>query len=534
MKKLRLEKKGIEVLIIRIFSIVSGVACPLIAMFLLDTVILSKSKSLLFKGIAIFIFAYMMDILIDYLSTMLQISWAEEMVAQKRESIYNSILHADTKAIEKNNIGKILSIMSSDIKGICDCKSRYYPFLISDILYMLSICICMLILSFKITVVVLTLFFTLCYVNHKFKKKIENKSLQIQQANDSCMIFLEQSLNMIDTIKTYNREQCYYKRMQNHANVLKDVSINGILFRTRLNSLSTAVISLIQGIIYFWGIYSVFEGNFSAGKIVALIQYFRLVSGPFYEILNVLIEKKNVAPMNKRVMELEEIQPEMNGSLSISSIQEIEFKNVRFEIEKRKILKNLTFTLPRKGVVLLRGENGTGKSTICKMLIGLYNPTEGSIFLNNRDYRDYNIHSIRDRIAYIPQFPDIVNGSLLENIIFSDTLIEERKVSDVIQKTHLERLLSKQKDGLNTIINEKSNLSGGEIQLIAFARALMKSPDVIIMDEPLASLDDRMVEEMCDIINTLSKEILIILISHGRYSLIDISKEIEIVAGELT
>lgn len=104
---------------------------------------------------------------------------------------------------------------------------------------------------------------------------------------------------------------------------------------------------------------------------------------------------------------------------------------------------------------------------------------------------------------------------------------------DVIGKVHFDRIVDKQPDGIRTIIDEKATLSGGEIQLMALARALIKDPDVLVLDEPLASLDDSVTREVCDVINSIAEDMLVILISHGRYTGLTIAQEVEVINGTI-
>lgn len=529
--KMHMDREGWEELLIRIVSIFFGVMCPYVTLYLLDDVIEAQDKGLLEKSIIIFVAVFLGDILVDLGATIKQILWGEKIALRHRVSFFNSFIRADYMATEKESIGKSITIFSSDIKGYADLKSKYIPIILSDSLYMISIAVCMMFISFRITCLVLSLFFAMCYANMRLKKSIEKKSLNIQVSNDKCMDLFEKSIRMTATIKTNNAEDGFSNKIEKSAKELSAARKKGLIFVAILNSMSTLAISMIQGIIYFWGIYGVIEGVFTVGRIVALIQYFRLVSGPFYEIINTIIAKRTVQPMEKRIKSIEELPREKTGEIEINRIGSIIFKEVSINFGDQSILRNVNIAFPSNGLVLVEGETGSGKSTLCKAIMGLYQPDTGNIYVNGIEMNLCSIKSIRERIAYIPQFPDIIKGSFYENIAFMQNEVERKDVEEISQKVQLYDRINREEKGFDTIIEDRNYLSGGEIQLVAIARALIKHPDVMIMDEPLASLDENAAKLVCEIINELAEDKLIVLISHGRYYDISASSIVEVKNG---
>ena len=235
--------------------------------------------------------------------------------------------------------------------------------------------------------------------------------------------------------------------------------------------------------------------------------------------------------MKARIDEIENLPKEITGEKEIDEIGSIEISDVGISLGNRVVLENVNIRFPKSGVALIEGETGSGKSTICKMLTGLYHPDKGSILINGTDIRQCSMQSIRERIAYVPQFPDIVSGSFCENIAFLQKDVSREAVEEISEKVRLHDRIMKEENGFDAVIEDRSNLSGGEIQLVALARAMLKHPDVIVLDEPLASLDENSAKIICSLINELSQRMLVVLISHGRCSDVSVKTKIEVKNG---
>jgi ABC-type bacteriocin/lantibiotic exporter with double-glycine peptidase domain len=183
------------------------------------------------------------------------------------------------------------------------------------------------------------------------------------------------------------------------------------------------------------------------------------------------------------------------------------------------VISNFNLSLQKGDKVLLLGESGSGKSTLLKLPIGLYRPSKGHIYYNDRDLRELELKNVRQKIGFISQDIFLFNKSIRDNIIFNDPLADDQNILAVLDKCRIKNKVLSLKMGLDHVVSERGgDFSGGEKQRLSLARALIKQPDVILLDEALANVDAKTEEEVERIILDVFKDKIIIKISHHQTS----------------
>ena len=197
----------------------------------------------------------------------------------------------------------------------------------------------------------------------------------------------------------------------------------------------------------------------------------------------------------------------------------VEFRGVSFKYPEndRYAIQDISFILPPGKTIALVGANGSGKSTISKLLYKLYEPSTGAIYLNNQNIQDFNLSLLREHIGVIPQDTLLLNDTLYANLVLNNELdVDSDFFKNIVTKTKVSDLLSKLSDGYNTSIGERGvKLSGGEKQRIALARALLKRPKILIMDEATSALDSHTEKEILESLNVEFSNISKIIITHN-------------------
>ena len=196
--------------------------------------------------------------------------------------------------------------------------------------------------------------------------------------------------------------------------------------------------------------------------------------------------------------------------------EKIVFNQVEFAYDKNdKVLDNFSLKIKKNEFILIKGSSGSGKSTFIDLIMGFQKPSSGTIAFDNHNLNDLNINSVREIIGYVPQEPVLFDGTILENLKMVNENSTDKEITEILEISNCEEFISKFEDGINASVGEKGkNISGGQRQRIALARALIKKPQILILDEPTNSLDKNSSDLIYSSIKRLKNRMTIILISH--------------------
>ena len=227
-------------------------------------------------------------------------------------------------------------------------------------------------------------------------------------------------------------------------------------------------------------------------------------------------------------------EPEELGDEEIEFKEKITLKNLSFEYEKNKpILKDINLTIKKGEKIGIIGESGSGKSTLVDLIMGLYKPTNGKIFVDNVELNEKNVKSWRKKIGYIPQDMYLFDGSIAENVAFGEKVDEER-IKEVLKMANLLDFLEKHHQGIYTRVGERGiKLSGGQKQRVLIARALYSNPEVLILDEATSALDTKTEEKIMKELYKTAKNKTMIIIAHRLSTLNECDRIVKIEDGKI-
>ena len=503
-----------------IFTILYTIAvyiAPRLSRYLIDDVIPSNSIQKLKVGILVFLIGCLCQPIFSYLKDRIFMNVSENMTILFREKMFNKIINAPMDFFDNSNNGAIVSRISNDGRSISVFITNFFIVFLKNIILIAMILIQMMIYSKEITLIVVFLYLTFFFFNWKISKKFSPMSKEIQKNYDQICIKINRSVTSINTIKAFNREN---QVKDEFKEIIETSYLNNISFRKLtlfINSFGNAMTITSLAIIYGMGSLFVMNGTMTVGTIVALGLYFQILVQPVYEILNTNIDMHTLMPILDRINEYINLGTEKtsDGNSDITHIEEIEMRNVGFKYKNgSQALNNINFKLPSKGIFAFVGDSGAGKSSLIKLLSAFYNSYDGEIKINQKELKSYGVSDVRKVIRLVSQDIELLNESIKDNIKMGRD-IEESQIEKVIKKLNLEETIDKLEERYETIINERVNLSGGEKQRISIARALVEDSLVYIFDEPTAALDTINEKKVKDILEELSKDRLVIIITHN-------------------
>nr|WP_284681071.1 peptidase domain-containing ABC transporter [Aceticella autotrophica] len=354
-----------------------------------------------------------------------------------------------------------------------------------------------------------------------FNKPIEKINRITMENNAKLTSYLVESLNGIETIKAFNAEEkASYNTEKRFIKLIKSVFKNSVInnFQTSLKS----GVKLIFGVLILWvGAFEVIHGGLSIGELLtfnALLAYFL---NPIENIINLQPQLQTAIVAADRLseildLEIEKSKDEDKKIKPVTLKGEIEYKNVSFRYGTRQlVLQNISLKIENGEKIAFVGESGSGKTTLVKLLMNFYQCEKGEILINGYNIKDINIEVLRRHISYISQDIFLFNGTIKENLSLGDDEIKLDEIIDACKKSQIHDFINELPLRYDTMIEENgANLSGGQKQRLAIARAILKKPDILIMDEATSNMDSITEKAIEKTIRDFSKDITTIIIAH--------------------
>lgn len=371
---------------------------------------------------------------------------------------------------------------------------------------------------FVISVIVVALYGVIVFAFNKPVKKINEKQME---DNAQVTSYLVETLNGIETVKAFHAEdKAQAKTDKLFVKLLKSTFKGGMIINAQQTL--TGIVSTIGGTVILWvGVVSVLNGDMTLGSLItfnALLAYFL---DPVKNLINLQPTMQTAIVAAERLgeildLELEKVQNEKRTLAPASLNLPIKIENLDFRYGTRRlVLENINMTIKAGEKIALVGESGSGKTTLSKLLMNFYPWEKGEIFIGDYNLKDINLEALRNRIAYISQDIFLFSGTIRENLELGN---EDATMEDIIEACSLSKadeFINNMPLRYETMLEENgANLSGGQKQRLAIARALLKKPDILIMDEATSNLDSITEKAIEKTINNLSKNITTIIIAH--------------------
>lgn len=373
-------------------------------------------------------------------------------------------------------------------------------------------------LLFGITIVPVVLYAIIVW---SFNKPIENVNRDTMENTAQITSYLFESINGIETVKAFNAERKVHLETETRlVKLIKSVFKNGFINNIQI-SLKSGIKSIF-GIVLLWiGGYEVLHGNLTIGELLsfnALLVYFIT---PIENLIDLQPQLQTAIVAADRLgeildLELEKSEDEYKKIKPATLKGDIEFKNINFRYGTRPLLiEGLDLKIGQGERIALVGESGSGKTTLAKLLMNFYQCEEGELLINGFNIKDLNTDVLRDKIAYISQNIFLFNGTIKENLTLGCNDIDHEKIVAACKKAQIHDFINSQPLRYDTTIEENgANLSGGEKQRLAIARAILKVPDIIIMDEATSNLDSTTEKAIERTMHEFSSDITTVIIAH--------------------
>ena len=316
----------------------------------------------------------------------------------------------------------------------------------------------------------------------------------IQKKLDRISLIVRENLNGIRVIRAFASQNKEINKFKSQTKEQKDIQVKVGRIQALLNPFTYLIVNIAIVLIIYFGGREVNVGGLSQGEIIALVNYMNSILLALIVFANVLSIYNKAGASYIRIFEVLETEPKVKDLGKIETWHNsencIEFRNVNFAYNQKNILHNLSFIIKKGETIGIIGGTGAGKSSLVNLINRFYDAVSGEILINDQPIKEYDLHSLREDIGFVPQYASLISGTIRENIQLGNQQASDEELMNALKIAQGKELVEDKIARLDTIIEQGGkNLSGGQKQRLTIARALVKKPQILILDDSSSALD---------------------------------------------
>lgn len=496
------------------------------------------------EGLLLYVIIMGVVLLLEVLSQFFFTYWAnwlgQDIIKDIRDKLFKHITSFKMKYFDNEPVGKLVTRTVSDIESIASIFSQGLFMIVSDILKMIVILGIMIYMNWELTIIVLLAMPILIYATNVFQKKMKVAFNEVRNEISNLNTFVQERLTGMKIVQLFNREKIEYEKFKEINQKHNKAWLKNILYNSIFFPIADFVSSLALGAIVWYGGSQILDGDTSTtfGDLFTYTMLINMLFNPLRQIA----DKFNVMQMGivaaDRVFEILETDSQIQdkGEVVANRFEGIiSFQQVRFSYLKgEEVLKGINLEIPAGATVAIVGSTGAGKSTIINLLNRFYEIDSGKILIDHTNIDDYTIESLRKQIAVVLQDVFLFADTIYNNITLYNESIQRDDVIMAAQKIGVHDFIMSLPNGYDYNVKERGvMLSSGQRQLIAFLRAYVSNPSILILDEATSSIDSYSEELIQNATEKITKGRTSIIIAHRLATIMKADRIIVMDKGEI-
>lgn len=486
----------------------SSLLAPAIIGYTIDTYIKTKDYAGVLKFSGILAIIYTSGLITSYIQTTRMGGVGRRVLFRLRNAVFTKLQELPVAFFNQNKAGDLISRINNDTDKLNQFFSQALMQFIGSAFVIFGAGIFLLSFNIRLGAAALMPALLVLIVTKLISSWVKRKNTKSLQAMGGMSAEIQESLDNFKAIVAFNRLD-YFREKFNTANQANfSASVKSGLASNIFLPMYSLASSLAQITVIAYGIYLISTGNITIGLLIGFLLYVNSFYGPLRQLASVWQSLQLALASLDRISEVLDLESDLLvlplEKTSISSV--VEFKNVSFHYtEGIDVLRDISFALQKGKTYALVGPTGGGKTTIASLMARLYDPSFGVVFLNGKDIRSFQPEERARKIGFILQEPFLFTGTVRDNILYSNELYiqySDEQLVEALEKANLTGLLSRFEKGLETkVVSSGDAISLGQKQLIAFMRAVLRNPEILILDEATANIDtvtEQLLEEMLE------------------------------------
>lgn len=466
---------------------------PLVMAAIIDTGIKNSDKPYIFKMgmvlVGLAIVGFISALTAQYFAAKAAVGFGKEL----RGDLYRHINTLSYSEIDKIGTSTLITRLTADVNQMQTAVNLFLrlflrsPFIVIGAVVMAFTVDPKTAIIFAVSIPMLAVVvFGIMFYSVPIYKKVQNRL-------DSVMRMTRENLSGVRVIRAFNHEQREIEDFDKYSEELKDMQLYGGKISAYLNPITYVIVNLSIVLIIYVGGLRVDTGRLTQGEVISLINYMSQVLVELIKLSNLIINLTKSVACGNRINDVFKIKPSINDGSGIKTENDtaVEFDHVSatYAGSNEKSLDSLTLNVPRGSTVGIIGATGSGKTTLINLIPRFYDVSGGSLKVNGTDVRNYNVDELRKLVGVVPQKAALVSGTVRDNMKWGKPDATDEEITEALKTAQALDFVD-EKDGLDSkILQGGKNLSGGQIQRLTIARALVRKPEILILDDSSSALD---------------------------------------------
>jgi subfamily B ATP-binding cassette protein MsbA len=482
---------------------------------LLDDLFISKDPRMLtlipFAIIAIF----MLKSIGRFVQTYYTVYIGDDIVRKLRDKLSLHLMYQDIAYLHQMRSGELLSRITNDLNRIQQVVSSMIPRMMVNIMLIVTLTSYVIYQSPKLAFYFLIIMPLALLPLQVLARKMKRYARRSQESNADLTARLTEIFNNIEVIKSSSSQKFEYHRFaKENLNFFK-LTMKQHLINAMVGPTLEVFGSVAVAVAIYVGASQVFSGEITVGTFFAFVTALFMLYDPIRVLSNIHNQLQDAVAATERMNELFESRPEIvSGDQILDHVEQVDFRDVSLHYEEKQALNGISLEAEKGRVYALVGDSGAGKSSFVNLLVRFYDVSSGTLMINGEPIASYTLPSLHRKIAYVTQRIYIFQDTILANVAYGSEMNKERAI-EALKRAYAWDFVEAMEEGIDTVLDEFGvNLSGGQRQRIALARALYKSPEILILDEATSALDNKSEKAIQKALESLKKEMITFVVAH--------------------